>query len=161
MFGNLTFPVEAVELRPGDVIDRRDYAIRAFAVDHGAAGGRLPARRGDAARALRRRGRRRARGASGRERGALQRGEAITLASGETVLPEQVLGPARPGRTVALTGDTAPAASVVDAAAGVDLLVHEATFCADERQRARETRHSTAAEAALAAQAAGVHACWP
>jgi ribonuclease Z len=91
-----------------------------------------------------------------RERGLLQRGEAIALANGETVLPEQVLGPARPGRSLALTGDTAPAASVVDAAAGVDLLVHEATFCADERERARETRHSTAAGAALAAQEAGV-----
>jgi ribonuclease Z len=67
-----------------------------------------------------------------------------------------VLGPARAGRTVVLTGDTAPAASVVDAATGADLLVHEATFCADERDRARETQHSTAAEAALAAQAAGV-----
>ena len=154
VFGNLTFPVEAVELRPGDVIDRGDYEIRAFAVDHGpeavgyviaeaARPGRFDVEVSDRL------------GVPPRERGALQRGEAITLASGETVLPEQVLGPARPGRSVALTGDTAPAASVVDAAAGVDLLVHEATFCADERQRARETRHSTAAEAALAAQAAG------
>ena len=67
-----------------------------------------------------------------------------------------MLGPARPSRSLALTGDTGPAASVVEAATGVDLLIHEATFCADERQRARETKHSTAAEAALAAQAAGV-----
>ena len=78
------------------------------------------------------------------------------LASGETVTPDQVLGPARPSRSLALTGDTAPAASVVEAATGVDLLVHEATFGAEERQRARETNHSTAAEAALAAKAAGV-----
>ena len=66
-----------------------------------------------------------------------------------------MLGPARPSRSLALTGDTGPAASVVEAATGVDLLVHEATFCADERQRARETNHSTAAEAALAAQGGG------
>ena len=155
VFGNLTYPVEPVELGPGDVIDRGDYEIRAFAVDHGpgAVGyviaeamrpGRFDVAAADAL------------GVPPRERGLLQRGEAIALANGETVLPGQVLGPARPGRSLALTGDTAPAASVVDAAAGVDLLVHEATFCADERERARETRHSTAAGAALAAQEAGV-----
>ena len=97
----------------------------------------------------------------GRERGLLQRGEAVVLASGETVTPEQVLGPARPSRSLALTGDTGPAASVVEAATGVDLLIHEATFCADERQRARETNHSTAAEAALARQGGGRRAARP
>jgi ribonuclease Z len=72
------------------------------------------------------------------------------------VAPDQVLGPARPGRKLVLTGDTGPAGSVVDASAGADLLVHEATFLADERERARETSHSTAGEAALVAREAGV-----
>ena len=92
----------------------------------------------------------------GPDRGKLQRGEPVTLADGRVVTPEDVLGPARAGRKLVLTGDTAPVASVVDAAAGADVLVHEATFLADERERARETSHSTAGEAALAASAAGV-----
>ena len=92
----------------------------------------------------------------GPARGALQRGEQVTLENGHVVRPEEVLGPARRGRRIVLTGDTAPAASVVEAAAGADVLVHEATFLEDERERARETDHSTAADAARVAREAGV-----
>jgi len=67
-----------------------------------------------------------------------------------------VLGEARPSRTVVIAGDTAPATSVLEAARGADLLVHEATFLEDERERAHETAHSTAQEAAELARDAGV-----
>jgi ribonuclease Z len=90
----------------------------------------------------------------GPERGALQRGEAVTLADGTRVAPEAVLGPPRAGRKVVFAGDTAYAESVVEASRGADLIVHEATFCEDERDRADETLHSTAADAAHVAAGA-------
>jgi len=156
IFGRLTYQVDAVELQPGDALQRDGYAVVPFAVAHGVPAlgyaiveetrpGRFDAAIADELHIP-----------HGPERGALQRGEPVTLADGTVVAPAQLLGPARPGRKVALTGDTAPAASVVAAAAGADLLVHDGTFCADERERARETGHSTAGEAALAAQEAGV-----
>jgi ribonuclease Z len=92
----------------------------------------------------------------GPERGQLQSGQAIALADGSVVTPDQVLGPLRPGRKVLITGDTAPTLDYLDLAQGAELLVHEATFCDDERERARETSHSTAREAAQVAAAGGV-----
>ena len=156
VFGKLTYPLRLVELAPGDALAREGYRVAAFAADHGvpALGYALveEARPGrfdvEAAERL---------GVpNGPERGALQRGEEVTLADGTVVRPADVLGEERRGRKVVVSGDTAPAASVVDAAAGADLLVHEATFCAEERERARETLHSTAGEAALVAREAGV-----
>ncbi len=156
IFGRLSYPLETVELEPGARLERDGYLLETFAVDHGvsAVGYALveTARPGrfdvDTADRL---------GVpDGPSRGLLQRGESVTLTDGREVTPEAVLGPPRAGRKVVLTGDTAPAASVVDAAAGADVLVHEATFLADERARARETLHSTAGEAALVAREAGV-----
>jgi ribonuclease Z len=156
IFGRLTYEVALVELEPGAQLERDGYSLDCFAVDHGvsAIGYRLvedgrPGRF-DVEEANR------LGVPDGRERGLLQRGEDVPLPDGRVVTSADVLGEARAGRTVVLAGDTAPAASVVEAAASADLLVHEATFLADERERARETSHSTAGEAALVAREAGV-----
>jgi ribonuclease Z len=156
IFGRLTYTVELKELRPGDELIREDYRLQAFAVAHGVSAvgyalvedprpGRFDVQAADALGVP-----------SGPERGALQRGESVTLADGTTITPDKVLGPARPGRKVVIAGDGSPAESVIDAARKADVLVHEATFCEDERERARETQHSTAHEAAGVARAAEV-----
>ncbi len=88
--------------------------------------------------------------------GRLQRGETVTLETGAVVRPEQVLGPERAGRTIVVSGDTRPCESTASAAQGADLLIHEATFLHAELDRALETRHSTAHEAAELGRAAGV-----
>ncbi len=156
IFGKLSYPVELVELRDGDVVDRGDYRIVPFKVAHGiAANGyafvELP-RPGrfdvETARAL---------GVpEGPLFGRLQAGEPVELPDGGEVRPEQVLGPPRPGRKIVLAGDTAPAASVLEVAKDAEVLVHEATFAEEERERADETAHSTAVGAAGVAAAAGV-----
>src|SRR5438132_14105854 len=76
------------------------------------------------------------------------------MSEGQTVRPSDVVGEARPGRLVAFTGDTRPCAATIDAALEADLLIHEATFGEEERERARDTGHSTAKEAAQVALAA-------
>jgi ribonuclease Z len=86
--------------------------------------------------------------------GALQRGELVTLPDGNTVAPDEVLGPPRPGRKIMLTGDTRAAASVLEVAREADVLVHDATFGEEERERAEETAHATATQAAELAAAA-------
>src|SRR5205823_15089796 len=92
----------------------------------------------------------------GPARGELQRGVAVTLADGRTIAPEEVLGEPRPGRKVTITGDTAPSQEIVEAAWGADLLVTEATFADEERDRAAETLHQTATQAAEIAARADV-----
>jgi ribonuclease Z len=72
------------------------------------------------------------------------------------VTPQQVLGPPRPGRKLVISGDTVPCGTLAVAAHGADLLVHEATFAEDERDRAAETGHSTAAQAGEVAREAEV-----
>jgi ribonuclease Z len=156
VFGKLSYPLELVELRAGEALERDGYRILVFPVDHGvpAVGyalvenprpGRFDVETADALGVP-----------NGPERGALQRGESITLPDGRVLAPAAVLGDARPGRRIVIPGDTAPTETVRVLAEGADVLVHEATFLEDERDRAADTRHSTALQAAELARDAGV-----
>ncbi len=88
--------------------------------------------------------------------GRLQRGEEVEATDGRTVSPGQVLGSPRPGRVIVVSGDTEPSDTLLAAADRASVLVHEATFLDEDRDRARETRHSTAREAAVLAREADV-----
>ncbi|MBA2361404.1 MAG: ribonuclease Z [Actinobacteria bacterium] len=156
IFGRLTYRYELVELEPGEVLERGEYDLSTFQVDHGVSAigyaltehprpGRFDAGAADALRIP-----------EGPERGALQAGKSVTLADGRTITPDGVLGERRPGRKLVISADTAYSRGVIDAARGADVLVHEATFAEDERERAHETLHSTAREAAEVARDAEV-----
>ena len=150
------FPVEIVELKPGDRLNRGDYELLVFETEHRAdtigyallERDRLGRFDPDKAREL---------GIpEGPLWGQIHKGKAVSLADGRTITPDLLVGAPRPGRSVIYTGDTRPHAAVIAVAKGADLLVHEATFGEDERARAIETGHSTAKEAAAVAREAGV-----
>jgi ribonuclease Z len=87
--------------------------------------------------------------------GLLHQGGAVEV-NGRVVLPEEVVGPPRAGRRIVYTGDTRPCRGTVEMARGADLLIHDATFAREEKERARATGHATAHEAAEVARTAGV-----
>ena len=152
----LTFPVEITELEPDQEVRRKDFAVVAFGVEHGPG----PAM-GYALVEDDRKGRfdpERARVLGipeGPLWGRIHRGESVTLENGSVIPPSELVGPPRSGRTVVTTGDTRPCAATIARARGADLLVHEATFGDEEAERAIETGHSTAREAARVAREAG------
>ena len=149
--GRVRFELDLVELEPGDVLERDGYRIAPFPVLH-----RGPAfgyalfedeRPGafDPAVATQ------LGLVSGPEFGRLQRGETV-----KGVTPDQVLGPSRSGRKIVISGDTVPCEALALAAHRADLLIHEATFAEEDRERAAETGHSTAGQAATLALEAEV-----
>jgi ribonuclease Z len=151
VIGRTRYAMRLTELRGGDEVRRDDCTITALEVRHRGPAlgyamvedvrpGKLDA---ELAQRL---------GVPfGPDLGRLQRGETVN-----GVTPDQVVGAPRPGRKIVLSGDTAPCDIVRLAAHQADLLIHEATFLDDEAQRAEQTGHSTARQAAELARDADV-----
>ena len=93
---------------------------------------------------------------AGPDYGRLQRGETVTTEVGDSVMPQQVLGPPRPGRSIAYTADTRPCPAAVGLARDSSLFICDATFGTELEREARARGHCTAAQAAQMAVDAGV-----
>jgi ribonuclease Z len=152
VYGRLPYRLSVVELEPAQIVQRDGYMIAAIPVRHkgesafgyalveDARPGHLNAKLAEELGVP-----------PGPDFGRLQRGETVA-----GVKPEQVMGQTREGRKIVLSGDTAPCDALALAAHQADLLVHEATFTEEEADRARQTQHSTARQAAQLARDADV-----
>ncbi|WP_277554717.1 ribonuclease Z [Halobaculum limi] len=151
------FPVRVRELRPGAVaLEREEYEVRTFRTDHRTSSvGYALVEDDRKGRFDREKAEEELNVPPGPAYGKLHEGQSVELDDGRVIRPEQVVGPPRPGRRVVYTGDTRPVDETVDAAEGADLLIHDATFLDEARDRAHKTAHSTAHEAAQTAQRAG------
>ena len=155
IIGRTGFEVELVELDEIESIPGEDYEVRSFPVDHRVRAygyalveegrpGHIEVERA-AELGI----------AEGPDLGRLQRGETVEGSDGP-VSPRDVMGEGRAGRRVVITGDTAPCESTREASQGAQLLVHDGSFAEREADRAAETGHSTARQAAELARDAGV-----
>ncbi|PCR91861.1 ribonuclease Z [Natrinema ejinorense] len=151
-----SFPVRISEVGDGDVAYRaEEYEVRAFETDHDTRSvgyalieddrkGRFDRERAEELGVP-----------VGPKFSRLHEGEPVELEDGTVVDPEQVVGDPRPGRSIVYTGDTRPAEATIEVADDPDLLIHDATFADDRAERATDTAHSTARQAAEIANRAG------
>lgn len=149
------FEVRAMELDPGDAIRMDGYKVEAIKTLHSVPSlgyclkedERLGRFNREAALAL---------GVpTGPLFGRLQHGQAVEI-DGKIIRPGQVMGEPRPGRKIVYTGDTRPCKSIELASNNADLLIHDGALAEDMADWARETKHSTAGEAAQLASRANV-----
>ena len=151
----LHFEVEPIELAPGDIVKRDGYSIQAVGTDHS-----VPSLGYVLIEDPR--------------RGRFEREKAIALGvppgplfsklhsgmdieiNGKLIRSTDVVGQARPGRKIVYTGDTRPCESILAVSRGADVLIHDSTLGNDQDEWAKESKHSTAFEAATLAKEAGV-----
>jgi len=150
----LRFPVTVHALSPGSTVELDGYTVRsaaavhpvpslAYRVEEGPKRGRFD---GEKARSL---------GIHGRDFAKLEAGEAVRVGS-NVIHPEDVMGPARPGRAVVYSGDTAPSDEVRRLAHRATVLIHEATVGQELEAEANVWGHSSSRQAAELANSAEV-----
>ncbi len=155
VIGRVGYKLDLVELEAGDAIPCDGGEVRAFPVEHSVRAFGYALVEDDRPGRFDLEAAKRLGVKEGPDFAALQRGESVNGSEG-SVEPGQVVGEARPGRTLVITGDTAPCRATVEAAQGADLLIHDASFAEEEAQRAADTGHSTVGQAAAVAREAEV-----
>ena len=148
--------IQFIEIKPGRLIEKKNLTIDAFTVLHRGAGCfgyvfQEKTKRPFLVEEAQKLG-----VPAGPERKRLVAGEAITLANGRVVLPEEVLGPPVSGTKFVYVGDIARIDEVVEPARNADALVMESTYLAEDSAIARKFGHITAAESATCAREANV-----
>ncbi len=90
----------------------------------------------------------------------LQDGQPVTL-DDRIIRADEVMGPSRPGLSLAYVTDTRPTADIAEFISGVSLLVCEGTYGDDaQAEKAVRNQHMTFREAATLARDAGVQHLW-
>ena len=143
-----SMPLHLIDVKPGVLMEEKDFTVSAVSVVHRGRGcfgyvfqekPRRPflVEKAEAIGVP-----------AGPERAKLVRGEAITLADGRTIQPDEVLGEDVPGARVVFTGDIAKTDGLETVAKNAHALVMEATYLDEDADLAKQFGHMTAGRAA-------------
>ncbi|MEH7883036.1 ribonuclease Z [Bacillus sp. JJ1609] len=144
----LKYPIEIIEIEDGVIFEDDQFTVEARLLEHGIPSygyriverdrpGTLLADKLVAAGVK-----------PGPDYKKIKNGEEVILEDGRVIHPEEFVGPPQKGRIVTILGDTRVCENAVLLANDADLLIHEATFSADEEALAHEYFHSTTLQAA-------------
>lgn len=152
----MTYPLEMIEIEPGQLFDDGELIVTAYPLDHRVEcyGYRIEEhpKRGslDVDKLAQ----------DNIPRGpwmqALKAGETIMLADGRRVNGADYLGKPKPGKVIAIFGDTKPTEQALFLAKNADVMVHETTLENAYHEKANDRGHSTTGQAAQLARDAGV-----
>jgi ribonuclease Z len=147
------YPFAKVEkVKAGEILRGRGFSVRAFAVKHCRGSHGFVFQEDEKIKFHEEKAH--SLGLQGTLFREIQKNGKVKTGSGEVRL-EDVTWRMR-GRKIVYAGDCAPGDATIEAAKGADLLIHEATFDSSMKDEASERMHSTAAQAAEVAKAAGV-----
>ena len=146
----LEFPLEVIEMNPGDAVEVKGGKVLAFRTEHGLESlgykfiqNDVPGKF-DKEKAL-------SLGLRPSDFSKIQNGETV-----KDVTPDMIIGPMRSGHSIVYTGDTIPCDGINEASLNADVLIHESTYSEKDAALAQENLHSTATDAAKAAASSNV-----
>lgn len=155
-FYKSNYEINAIELHPGDRVERDGYFIEAIKIEHSITSIGYALVEMDRPGKFNRQKALELGVPEGPLFNRLHRGEAVEV-KGTIIRSSDVVGPPRPGRRIVYSGDTRPCSGIFIASDGADLLIHDGALADDMLDWAKDSMHSTAGEAGSLAALANVH----
>jgi ribonuclease Z len=152
----LKYPIEIIELDEGIIFEDEQFIVEAKLLEHGIPSYGYRVKEKDRPGTLLADKLQASGVKPGPDYRKIKNGEEVILNDGTVIDPAEFVGPPQKGRVVTILGDTRVCENAQLLAQNADLLVHEATFSADEAALAYEYFHSTTLQAAETALNAGV-----
>jgi len=152
---SVTFPIFLEVVKDGSIIEEEDYYVKACQGKHHITNLAYVLEEKDRPGLFHPEAARKLNIKEGKLWSNLQKGESIRV-NNVLIQPNQVLGPRRAGRKIAISGDTRPTLKIQRFIQDSDVAILDSTYFDDHLDKAKANLHMTAKEAAVLSKKARV-----